>query len=200
MGRKKKRRSWKMTHAEISRHYPLVYHIVNQLYPIYRYRLDQEEAIQAGMLGLMLAARYYRPRLGNQFSTYAYLAIKSQIISAVRDDYPIHIPSTAYHCEVGRQAAAKINMTHLPENDEELGKKEAPWQDEVVLRIDVARLLQRLDPRGRRVLSLAAGIDGPACSETMVASQIGVAKSRISQLKKNAYHKLRKVARQRDYL
>ena len=57
--------------------------------------LADEEAVQAGRIGLWRAIEGFDPQRGNQFSTYAYPAIVHQIWTAVKE-----------HCQANQRAHA----------------------------------------------------------------------------------------------
>lgn len=59
---------------------PFVYYIINKYYPTYRYN---EDVIQAGMLGLVRAARHYQEEKG-KFSTYAGVVIRNEIARQIK--------------------------------------------------------------------------------------------------------------------
>ncbi|MGW3451130.1 sigma-70 family RNA polymerase sigma factor [Streptomyces sp. NPDC001076] len=69
--------------------------------------LDYEDLFQAGVLGLMRAARKFDPAMGNKFSTYATWWVRQQITRAIADEgalirIPVHM-----HEQMRKVAAAE---------------------------------------------------------------------------------------------
>jgi RNA polymerase sigma factor (sigma-70 family) len=55
-------------------------------------RLDYDDRVQAGMVGLLRAAELYEPERGWKFSTYAHWSIKRNIVQAGYGETLVHIP------------------------------------------------------------------------------------------------------------
>lgn len=92
----KKRKLTKTRQKLVLENQALVYSIVNQLLPKDRVARNKnwDDAVQAGMLGLTNAAIHFNPKLGNKFCTYAFWAIKREVLCWLSDCNVIHIP---YH-------------------------------------------------------------------------------------------------------
>jgi RNA polymerase sigma factor for flagellar operon FliA len=67
----------------------LVRYVVHRLRPRVAGVFDDDDAMQAGMLGLIAARDAYRPDRGASFETYAILRIRGAILDAVRALDPI---------------------------------------------------------------------------------------------------------------
>ncbi len=71
--------------ALILEHLELVQHVVNQVSMRYPRHIDRQELWNAGALGLVQAARRYRPETGVPFFRYAVTRIRGAIIDSTRD-------------------------------------------------------------------------------------------------------------------
>jgi RNA polymerase sigma factor FliA len=69
----------------ILEHLDLVQHVVNQVSMRYPRHIDRRELWNAGALGLVQAARRYRPEMGVPFFRYAVTRIRGAIIDSTRD-------------------------------------------------------------------------------------------------------------------
>lgn len=63
----------------------LVKTIVNKYFPMTAAIMSYDELVDAGILGLLHAAKNYNPQLGIQFSTYAYKCIRGAILNRIRN-------------------------------------------------------------------------------------------------------------------
>jgi RNA polymerase sigma factor for flagellar operon FliA len=65
-------------------HLPLVRHIVRKVTANLARRVDEEDLVGAGTLGLVKAAQAYDPAKHTEFSTYAYIRIRGAVIDELR--------------------------------------------------------------------------------------------------------------------
>jgi RNA polymerase sigma factor for flagellar operon FliA len=63
---------------------PLVRHIVQKVTASLKQRIDTEDLISAGTIGLVRAARAYRPDKHAEFKTYAYIRVRGAVIDELR--------------------------------------------------------------------------------------------------------------------
>ena len=77
----------------LDRYRHLVRYVVGRIRARVAGVFDDDDAMQAGMLGLMAARDAYRPDRGASFETYAILRIRGAILDAVRALDPIGRPS-----------------------------------------------------------------------------------------------------------
>lgn len=70
--------------------------IVKSITSKYSFRSDYDDLFQAGMLGLQTALQKYDSSKETNFTDYAYLWIKGEVLKAVNNDYQVHIPSDIY--------------------------------------------------------------------------------------------------------
>jgi RNA polymerase sigma factor for flagellar operon FliA len=103
-------------------HLPLVRHIVQKITLQVSKRLDVDDLISAGTLGLVKAARTFDPGRDVEFKTYAYIRIRGAVIDELRRRS--FVPSTV-HAKVRRvQAAYREHLAahSSPPSDEELAR------------------------------------------------------------------------------
>ena len=70
--------------------------LVRSITSKYGFRSDYDDLFQAGMLGLQTALQKYDSSKETNFTDYAYLRIKGEVLKAVNNDYQVHIPSDIY--------------------------------------------------------------------------------------------------------
>ncbi len=70
--------------------------LVRSITSKYGFRSDYDDLFQAGMLGLQTALQKYDSSKETNFTDYAYLWIKGEVLKAVNNDYQVHIPSDIY--------------------------------------------------------------------------------------------------------
>lgn len=70
--------------------------IVKSITSKYSFRSDYDDLFQAGMLGLQTALQKYDSSKETNFTDYAYLWIKGEVLKAVNNNYQVHIPSDIY--------------------------------------------------------------------------------------------------------
>ena len=70
--------------------------LVRSITSKYGFRSDYDDLFQAGMLGLQTALQKYDSSKETDFTDYAYLWIKGEVLKAVNNDYQVHIPSDIY--------------------------------------------------------------------------------------------------------
>lgn len=66
----------------------LIYTGIRKVFKAYKVNLgvmDEDDFYQIGAIGLIKAAKYFKPELGNQFSTYAVPMITGEIMRELRD-------------------------------------------------------------------------------------------------------------------
>ena len=71
---------------------PLVKSIISK----YNFRSDYDDLFQAGMVGLQTALRKYDSSKETNFTDYAYLWIKGEVLKAINNDYGVHMPNDVY--------------------------------------------------------------------------------------------------------
>ncbi len=70
--------------------------IVRSIISKYNFRSDYDDLFQAGMVGLQTALIKYDNSKGVNFTDYAYLWIKGEVLKTINNDYQIHVSSDIY--------------------------------------------------------------------------------------------------------
>ena len=70
--------------------------LVKSIISKYNYRSDYDDLFQAGMVGLQTALSKYDSSKETNFTDYAYLWIKGEVLKAINNDYGIHMPNDVY--------------------------------------------------------------------------------------------------------
>ncbi len=124
-------------------HIDLVQHVVNQVAMRYPRHVDRDELWNAGALGLVEAARRFRPDTGVPFARYAQVRIRGAIIDSTRDrDW------------AGR--ALRRDMRSIREAEEELAIELGTTPSDDLLAERLGMSLETL--RARRSASVTAAV------------------------------------------
>ena len=70
--------------------------LVRNITSKYNFRSDYDDLFQAGMLGLQTALQKYDAKRETNFTDYAYLWIKGEVLKAINNDYGIHVSTDTY--------------------------------------------------------------------------------------------------------
>jgi len=96
---------------------PLVRHIVGKVTANLRQRVDTEDLISAGTVGLVRAARAYKPDKHAEFKTYAYIRVRGAVIDELRSR---SFASTGVHRQVRKIREAYQGLLaetgHVPDD------------------------------------------------------------------------------------
>jgi len=131
---------------------------------------DQDDLIQEGCLGLLEAAKRFNPKLGFQFSTFAYRRISGAVADAMKrlhPDYPFSQlsndnPEGEY--EIGDAGEGALAARHTLE--------------EHILQV-VRDFMKRLSPLQRKIAHL---LFWKSYSQADVAKVLGVSQPRVAQI------------------
>ncbi|HEV8216392.1 MAG TPA: FliA/WhiG family RNA polymerase sigma factor [Gemmatimonadaceae bacterium] len=124
--------------ALLTENLSLVHHVARQLARRLSDKVDHDELVSAGILGLMSAMTAFDPERGLAFSTFAVPRIRGAILDELRrqDHVPRSVRRKTRDIEAARQALA-ARLCRLPDDDElaaELGVTRAvlwKWQSDV---------------------------------------------------------------------
>ena len=151
--------------------------------------IDQDDLVSIGSIGLIKAARSYKPESG-RLATYASRCIENEILMALRanrktkGDVSLNLP-------VGTDKEGnEIMLLDI------LGTDENEVPDAVALRIESSRairvLREVLDVRERTVVLMRYGLaDGKLHSQNEIAELLGISRSYVSRIEKKALEKMR---------
>ena len=70
--------------------------LVKNITSKYNFRSDYDDLFQAGMVGLQIALQKYDAKRETNFTDYAYLWIKGEVLKAINNDYGIHVSTDTY--------------------------------------------------------------------------------------------------------
>lgn len=145
--------------------------IINRRFRRVRYH-DREDLVQAGCIGLLLAARAFDPLRGVEFVAYA----ANRVLNAAYDQL---------RAELGRHGERKLPLDLEPLSN--LDPRLATHSFHVEFHLPKVRslVLQRLRRvHGRRAATLAVRrwVDGERCDA--IAESLGVTPPRVTQLTK----------------
>jgi RNA polymerase primary sigma factor len=143
---------------------------------------DLSERVSDGNVALIRAADWFDYARGNRFSTYACWAIINGMRSRTRGK------NDRVRLATGHEEFLRSTVdTRGDEHDQEKAHHQRQGK--------VARLLDRLDDRERRIITGRYGIGG-SDEKTLkqIGKELGISKERVRQLESRAEDKLRKPA------
>ncbi len=151
-------------------HLPLVKHIVQKVMVYAKGKVDYEDLISAGTVGLVKAARSFDVNRGVEFKTYAYIRIRGAVIDELR--HGSFVPSTVRRIirrieEAYRRVMAQ---TGRPPGDEELAQAVHVPLEKLYKTLEEGRQQHFLSIHGLReepsvLRSLVPPDDGPGPDE-----------------------------------
>jgi len=154
-------------------------------------REDFDTKVSDGMYGLVLAARRYQPGAAN-FATYADHRVRGEVAEGYRrrhgtrrlhwmDTVSLDAPAVVHGSEETEQTYADV-----------LGGTPS-FEDDVLDRVEAERVIRKVRPKDREVLSaMADGLGGQA----VLARKLGVTESYISLRKQAIVTRLRRITRE----
>ena len=124
--------------ALLTEHLSLVHHVARQLGSRLGDKVDHDELVSAGILGLMSAMGAFDPRRGLAFSTFAVPRIRGAILDELRrqDHVPRSVRRKTREIETARQALA-AKLCRAPDDEELAAELGVPletlwkWQADV---------------------------------------------------------------------
>lgn len=171
----------------IERNLRLVAHIVK------KYQSSEEEnedLISIGTIGLIKAVATYDSEKGSRLATYAARCVENELLMFFRARKKT-ARETSYYEPIGTDKEGnEIHLLDIIESNE----RDAFSQ--VSLRADSERLYellgQVLTPREQKVLIMRYGLyNGKEYTQREIAGKLGISRSYISRIEKNALQKLR---------
>jgi RNA polymerase sigma factor for flagellar operon FliA len=120
----------------------LVHSLASKIYRRIPVRVDYEDLVAYGEVGLAEAARDFDPRLGTRFTTFAYYRVRGAIYDGLAK---MSWTNRAHHQRL--RAMREYNEQNSPSTDER-SKKQGPWLGQVAGKISVVYLAsQEYDER-----------------------------------------------------
>lgn len=169
----------------------LVAHIVKK----YNFaKIEQEELISVGTIGLMKAIKTYNQEKGNSFSTYASRCIQNEILMMIRSQ-------KKFLSEVSLEEKVKtdkegndVSLIDILEDTTENVSEKA--ETKILFQKLVDIINQTLSEREKEIIFLRYGIDGSIPkTQNEVAEKLNISRSYISRIEKKAIKQIQEQAK-----
>jgi RNA polymerase sporulation-specific sigma factor len=176
-------------HILIERNLRLVAHIVKKYQSAQE---DTEDMLSIGTIGLIKAVVTFDPDKGVRLGTYAARCIENEILMHLRAKKKSSREISLYEPIGTDREGNEIQLFDIMETSEGDVHRKAELKEEI--RNLYYRVESELSPRERLVLKLRYGLyDEEEYTQREIASQLGISRSYVSRIEKNAIEKLRKV-------
>lgn len=151
---------------------------------------DMEELISIGTIGLIKAVDAFDQEKARRLSTYAARCVENEILMYMRAKKK-YMRETSYYEPIGTDKEGnEIQLLDIMESGEPEAMEQIQLKDDS---LRIYRLLEeRLSERERLVLIMRYGLyGGREYTQREIAERLGISRSYISRIEKNALHRLR---------
>ena len=151
---------------------------------------DMEELISIGPIGLIKAVDTFDQEKARRLSTYAARCVENEILMYMRAKKK-YMRETSYYEPIGTDKEGnEIQLLDIMESGEPEAMEQIQLKDDS---LRIYRLLEeRLSERERLVLIMRYGLyGGREYTQREIAERLGISRSYISRIEKNALHRLR---------
>ena len=151
---------------------------------------DMEELISIGTIGLIKAVDTFDQEKARRLSTYAARCVENEILMYMRAKKK-YMRETSYYEPIGTDKEGnEIQLLDIMESGEPEALEQIQLKDDS---LRIYRLLEeRLSERERLVLIMRYGLyGGREYTQREIAERLGISRSYISRIEKNALHRLR---------
>ena len=151
---------------------------------------DMEELISIGTIGLIKAVDTFDQEKARRLSTYAARCVENEILMYMRAKKK-YMRETSYYESIGTDKEGnEIQLLDIMESGEPEAMEQIQLKDDS---LRIYRLLEeRLSERERLVLIMRYGLyGGREYTQREIAERLGISRSYISRIEKNALHRLR---------
>ena len=151
---------------------------------------DMEELISIGTIGLIKAVDTFDQEKARRLSTYAARCVENEILMYMRVKQK-YMRETSYSEPIGTDKEGnEIQLLDIMESGEPEAMEQIQLKDDS---LHIYRLLEeRLSERERLVLIMRYGLyGGREYTQREIAERLGISRSYISRIEKNALHRLR---------
>lgn len=170
----------------------LVAHIVKK----YKFaKIEQDELISVGSIGLMKAIKTYDTEKGNSFSTYASRCIQNEILMMVRSQRKF-INEVSLEDKVKTDKDGnEVSLIDVLEDSSEHVESKA--ETRIIYQKIVKIINEILNEREREIVYLRYGIGGGIPkTQNEVAKQLNISRSYISRIEKKAIKQIQEKAKE----
>jgi RNA polymerase sporulation-specific sigma factor len=163
----------------------LVAHIVKKYYTSSD---SQEDLISIGTIGLIKAIDSFNVENGTRFATYAGKCLQNEILMYFRAQKKLQN-------EVSMNETIDVDKDGNPLTYIDIISSEDTIADDLFLKISSRRagkiIQNKLDERERKIIVLRYGLSGQrALTQREVAEKLGISRSYVSRIEKNALEKI----------
>ena len=156
--------------------------------------LSVNDLVNEGCIGMMKAAEKYDPSRGKPFVTFAAPYVRHSIEEAItRTTGQAPVLSTDESLPIG----SNNNYTLLNVLEDKGAPKADATIEENELSDDLAHAVNLLDERQHAVIKRLYGIDCQRMTMAEAATELGLTRERVRQIRNKALRKLHKVKRER---
>ena len=151
---------------------------------------DMEELISIGTIGLIKAVDTFDQEKARRLSTYAARCVENEFLMYMRAKKK-YMRETSYYEPIGTDKEGnEIQLLDIMESGEPEAMEQIQLKDDS---LRIYRLLEeRLSERERLVLIMRYGLyGGREYTQREIAERLGISRSYISRIEKNALHRLR---------
>ena len=151
---------------------------------------DMEELISIGTIGLIKAVDTFDQEKARRLSTYAARCVENEILMYMRAKQK-YMRETSYYEPIGTDKEGnEIQLLDIMESGEPEAMEQIQLKDDS---LQIYRLLEeRLSEREQLVLIMRYGLyGGREYTQREIAERLGISRSYISRIEKNALHRLR---------
>lgn len=157
-------------------------------------KIEQDELISVGSIGLMKAVKSYDTEKGHSFSTYASRCIQNEILMMIRSQRKfineVSLEDKVKTDKDGNEVALIDALEDPKAQVEENAETQIMYQKLITL-ID-----SKLDSREKEILYLRYGINGTIPqTQNEVAKKLNISRSYISRIEKKAIKEIRAYAK-----
>lgn len=149
---------------------------------------DVEDLISTGTVGLVKAVKTYNPKKGTRLATYAARCIENEILMYFRTCKKTWAEVSLYEPVGVDKEGNEVFLIDI------LGSEPDTVIEQVSRSMDKKTLkgkLSRLSPRERKIIASRYGlVDGRRQTQNEIAAALGISRSYVSRIEKNALEKL----------
>ena len=151
---------------------------------------DMEELVSIGAVGLIKAVDTFDQEKASKLATYAARCVENEILMYLRVRKKISRESSYYEPIGTDKEGNEIRLLDIMES------QDPEALDVIELKDDTRKIYTLLDrvltPRERQVLIMRYGLyQGKECTQREIAEELGISRSYISRIEKNALQRLR---------